>query len=499
MLERTPTRCRRFRIHTNDTKDDVMTQTFYWHDYETWGANPARSRASQFAGIRTDEELNEIGEPLMIYCQPVIDVLPEPEACLITGITPQHAQQHGVIEAEFIKQIHAELNQPGTCGVGYNSLRFDDEFTRHTLWRNFYDPYEREYKNGNSRFDLIDAVRMCAALRPEGINWPLKEDGTPSFKLEHLTAANGIVHEGAHDALVDVRATIALARLLKKAQPKLFDYALSLRDKRKAAAMLSVAEQKPLLHFSEKFPATQYCGAMIIPLALHPVISSNVICYDLNQDPSALLELDVEKIKQRLYTPRDQLPEGVERIALKSVRSNRCPMLAPISLLDEAATQRMAIDRERCRENYDKLKAAGFALVEKIQAVFSANDRELPGDPELSLYSGSFLSPADKALCTKVQRSKPDDLATLSLPFKDKRLTELLFRYRARNFPATLSTAEQQQWQAFVRAKLIDGQDGNTTIASIKQRIAALSPSALNDKQQDVLQSLLAYLNNLTV
>jgi exodeoxyribonuclease-1 len=473
----------------------TMTQTFYWHDYETWGVSPSRSRASQFAGIRTDLDLNEIGEPLMIYCQPTIDVLPEPEACLITGITPQHAQQQGLREVDFIKQIHAELNEPGTCGVGYNSLRFDDEFTRFTLWRNFYDPYEREWKNGNSRFDLIDAVRMCAALRPEGINWPLKEDGTPSFKLEHLTAANGIVHEGAHDALVDVRATIALARLLKKAQPKLFEYALSLRDKRKAAAMLSVAEQKPLLHFSEKFPATQYCGAMIMPLALHPTISSNVICYDLNQDPSALLALDVEEIKQRLYTPRDLLPEGVERIALKSVRSNRCPMLAPVSLLDEAATARMAIDQQRCRRHYDQLKNAGFALVEKLQAVFAPTDRDVSTDPELNLYSGSFLSDADKALCNKVRRAKPEELASFSLTFKDQRLAELLFRYRARNFPETLSAEEQQQWQGFVRGKLIDGNNGSLTIVQIKQRISEINQTNVSDKHKVILDSMDDYLD----
>jgi exodeoxyribonuclease-1 len=474
----------------------TMTQTFYWHDYETWGVSPSRSRASQFAGIRTDLDLNEIGEPLMIYCQPTIDVLPEPEACLITGSTPQHAQQQGLREVDFIKQIHAELNEPGTCGVGYNSLRFDDEFTRFTLWRNFYDPYEREWKNGNSRFDLIDAVRMCAALRPEGINWPLKEDGTPSFKLEHLTAANGIVHEGAHDALVDVRATIALARLLKKAQPKLFEYALSLRDKRKAAAMLSVAEQKPLLHFSEKFPATQYCGAMIMPLALHPTISSNVICYDLNQDPSALLALDVEEIKQRLYTPRDLLPEGVERIALKSVRSNRCPMLAPVSLLDEAATARMAIDQQRCRRHYDQLKNAGFALVEKLQAVFAPTDRDVSTDPELNLYSGSFLSDADKALCNKVRRAKPEELASFSLTFKDQRLAELLFRYRARNFPETLSAEEQQQWQAFVRGKLIDGNNDSLTIVKIKQRIVEINKTNVSDRHKVILDSMDDYLDN---
>ena len=206
-----------------------MATTLYWHDYETFGVDARRDRPAQFAGLRTDEELNEIGEPLNIYCKPALDVLPHPEACLITGITPQLADARGVLEPEFIARIHAEFAQPGTCGVGYNSLRFDDEVTRHTLYRNFYDPYAREWQNGNSRWDLIDLVRMTYALRPEGIEWPLKDDGKPSFRLENLATANNIGHESAHDALSDVRATIGVARLIRNRQPRLYDWLFQLR------------------------------------------------------------------------------------------------------------------------------------------------------------------------------------------------------------------------------------------------------------------------------
>ena len=166
--------------------------TLYWHDYETFGADPARDRPAQFAGQRTDLDLNPVGEPLVVYCKPASDMLPQPEACLVTGITPQLAFQQGIIEAEFIAQIHKELAKPNTCTVGYNNLRFDDEFTRYTLYRNFYDPYAREYRNNNSRWDIIDMARMCYALRPAGIEWPKDEEGVPSFKLENLTQANGL-------------------------------------------------------------------------------------------------------------------------------------------------------------------------------------------------------------------------------------------------------------------------------------------------------------------
>lgn len=109
-----------------------MSTTLYWHDYETSGTDPRRDRPMQFAGLRTDEDLNVVGEPLSLYCRLADDVLPQPDACLVTGLTPARVNREGVAEAEFIGRIVAELGRPGTCGVGYNSLRFDDEVTRGT-------------------------------------------------------------------------------------------------------------------------------------------------------------------------------------------------------------------------------------------------------------------------------------------------------------------------------------------------------------------------------
>ena len=195
----------------NESTEPTLNQaTILWHDYETWGVSPKFDKPSQFAGIRTDLDLNIIGEPEMFYCQPPQDYLPQPEACLVTGITPQKALREGLTEAEFAERIHSLFSQPNTCVAGYNSIRFDDEVTRYLLYRNFYDPYAREWQNGNSRWDIIDMIRACYALRPEGIEWPTVErDGQQvvSFRLELLTKANGIEHEAAHDAMSDVYAT----------------------------------------------------------------------------------------------------------------------------------------------------------------------------------------------------------------------------------------------------------------------------------------------------
>uniref|UniRef100_UPI00036D870E exodeoxyribonuclease I n=1 Tax=Vibrio coralliilyticus TaxID=190893 RepID=UPI00036D870E len=224
--------------------------TFFFFDYETWGTNPAKDRPSQFAGVRTDMDFNIIGEPLVIYCQPPSDYLPSPEAALITGITPQTAASKGLPEPEFIAKINEQLSTPNTINLGYNSIRFDDEVTRYTCYRNFIDPYAWSWQNGNSRWDLLDVMRACHALRPEGINWPENEEGFISFKLEHLSVANGIEHENAHDAMADVIATIEMAKKVKAAQPKLFDYFLSMRHKRKLNELVDIVNMTPLMHVS---------------------------------------------------------------------------------------------------------------------------------------------------------------------------------------------------------------------------------------------------------
>jgi hypothetical protein len=276
-----------------------MANTFLWYDLETFGRDPRRTRIAQFAAIRTDEALDPVGEPISLFCQPADDLLPSPEATMITGITPQQARRDGLREADFFARLNEELSVPGTCAVGYNSIRFDDEFIRFGLYRNFHDAYEREWRNGNSRWDLLDVMRLMRALRPEGMQWPLREDGQPSFKLEHLAEANGVRDGIAHEALSDVRALIGVARKMKTAQPRLWDYALRLRDKRYVSGLLDTINGTPLLHVSGKYPASRHCAALVMPLARHPRIDSRVIVTDLDVDPAHLLALDAEGIAER--------------------------------------------------------------------------------------------------------------------------------------------------------------------------------------------------------
>lgn len=475
-----------------------MTNTLYWHDYETWGEVPAQDRPSQFAGVRTDEDLNIIGEPLMIYCQPAPDLLPKPEACLITGISPQLALEQGLPEYQFIARIHAELSQPGTCGVGYNSLRFDDEVTRYALYRNFYDPYEREWRGGNSRWDLIDVVRMTRALRPDGINWPNYEDGKPCFKLEALTVANGLAHEAAHDALSDVKATIALARLIKTRQPKLYDYAWRLRDKRFASSMIDLASCKPLLHISSRFAGENGNAALVLPLAMHPTNKNSVIAYNLSSDPQALLSLSVDELRLRLYTRTEDLPEGIVRLALKEIHLNKTPMLLPLGMFDDSTAERLGIVRADCERHWHAFHQLSQQeqqqLQRKLYELYSEQNFGARSDPEQMLYDG-FFEDEDRKLIQRVRKLSPEQLAVAELPFRDARLPELLFRYRARNFPASLSATEQERWREFCFRRLTDPAAGASLVLSqLQERVAQLQAQPdLSPERRQLLQALLMY------
>ncbi|RFF26748.1 MULTISPECIES: exodeoxyribonuclease I [unclassified Wenzhouxiangella] len=440
----------------------MSDETFLWHDFETFGADPRRDRPAQFAARRTDTALNPIGEPEVLYCRPADDMLPQPMACLITGITPQTARERGLPENEFAARIFELMSARGTCSVGYNNFRFDDEVTRHLFWRNFIDPYEREWANGNSRFDLIDLMRLARAVRPEGIEWPDYEDGRPSFRLEDLAAANGMDTSQAHDALADVNATIAMARLLKENQPKLWDWALGLRNKNRVTDMLSRGDV--MLHASSRFPALPGCGvAPILPLARHPQIASQWLIWNLNVDPEPFLELTAEELADRYWTPAADLPEGIERVPVKLVRNNRCPMLAPMNVLEAPRAAELGIDLETLDTHAGLLRdRPDFA--ERLGSLFAGRSG-LSGaaDPELDLYGG-FPPRSDRPVVQRVRRLKGEELAALDAPFQDERLNQLLFRYRARIWPETLTAEQRDEWELYRHRRLISDPD----LASIR-------------------------------
>ena len=472
--------------------------TFFWHDYETFGADPRRDRPAQFAGIRTDADLNEIGEPVMIYCRPAPDYLPDPESCLLTGITPQLCLERGLPEHEFAARIEAELARPGTIGVGYNTIRFDDEITRFMFWRNLIDPYAREWQNECGRWDLLDVVRLTYALRPDGIEWPRKEDGSPSLKLEHLSRANGLVHEAAHDALSDVRATIALARLIRQRQPKLFEFALGLRRKDRVAAELRLPATadtaRPFLHASGMFPADRGCLGILWPLASHPTNRNELIAWDLAHDPSELASLDAARIRERLFTRTADLPEGVARLPVKSVHLNKSPMVVGnVNTLTPAMAQRWGIDMERAAAHAEIARA--LPDMSAIWAEVFARPKDAPADVDQDLYGG-FVGNEDRRRLQRLRTLPPQELALARPGFDDERLEELAWRFRARNFPETLDEADRERWEALRVARLMEGEGGGLTFDALFARLDTLGETA-DERGEAILGALYEYAESI--
>ncbi len=459
-----------------------MGNSFLFYDLETFGADPRRTRIAQFAAIRTDEDLNEIEEPIDFLVRPADDLLPSPDATLVTGLAPQRALAEGVPEAEAFARIFEAMSRPQTCTLGYNSLRFDDEFVRYGLYRNFYDPYEREWRGGNCRWDLLDVMRLMHALRPEGITWPQRDDGKgTSFKLEHLAAANGVRVGDAHEALSDVRALIGLARRFRQAQPRLWDYALRLRDKRHVATLLDAVAMEPVLHVSQRYPATRLCAAAVVPITRHPRIESRMIVFDLDADPEVLLRMDSEAIAARLYLRADQLPEGQARIPLKEVHLNRCPAIVRWEHLRAEDFQRLSIDPELARTRAARLREAGPELAEKLRRVYALQREQPVADADAALYDG-FLQDGDKRLFAEVRSTPPEALGARAFGFRDPRLPELLFRYRARNWPHTLDAVERQRWDHFRRQRLADDSaQSELGFTPYFQRIATLRAEHAGD------------------
>lgn len=436
--------------------------TLLWHDYETWGLNPRTVRAAQFAAIRTDTDLNIIGTPCELFCKLSPDFIPHPEAVLITRLNPFEVDKIGLNEAAFFAAINQQMAQPNTCSVGYNNIRFDDEVSRFGFYRNFIDPYAREWQNGNSRWDLLDLVRMTYALRPEGISWPEREPGIPSFRLDQLSVANGIGHDQAHDALADVRATIGLAKIIKQAQPKLYDYYFKFRIKTTAASMMNLISKDILLHISGMYPSSMGCIAPVMPLAIHPKNKNEYLVYDLRHDPARLIEDSVDNICKSLFTPQTQLPEGVERVALKGVHINKSPALAPLSTLSDEQAAKWGIDWQQVnkhRQTLLKVCGLGVGIEKKVTQIYAQGRITTQSDPDSALYEG-FIDNQDRALCNTLLNQADADKPTHQPAFQDSRLQTLLPRYLARNWPENLEPSARDTWEKFCQARLLDGEHG---------------------------------------
>ena len=467
--------------------------TLLWYDLETFGTNPQWDRIAQFAAIRTDGEFREVEPPVAAYCRLTPDYVPQPDACLVTGITPSEVNESGVSERELAALIHHHTIQPGTCTVGFNNLRFDDEFVRALFYRNFYDPYRREYADGNSRWDIIDLVRICHDLRPEGMEWVRDAEGKPVFTLAALAAANHLVHDHAHDALSDVRATIALAKLIHEKQPKLYRYYLSLRKKDEVRRLLNLREMKPIVHSSAMFTSPRGCTSIVLPLSVSPENPNLVITCDLRQDPSEWIDLDAAEIRRRVFTPQGELGDE-PRVWLKGIQINRSPAIAPVGTLEPERAAALAIDIDRCLANAEKIRARRD-VVQTIRAVYSGTNRPVPTDVDLQIYTGDFFPDEDRVNFDLIRAAEPQTLLSQPPHLYDARGPEMVWRYVARNHPELLSSGDKERWKSFCASRLLtpepsSAMDIGTFMRDVKNRISRTDTPA---RDKLILKDLLEY------
>jgi len=485
-----------------------MASSMLWYDLETFGIDSRHDRIAQFACIRTNERLEEIDDPVTLYCKPAMDYLPSPIACEVHGITPQAATELGVLEYDFAFRILQEFSVPATTVVGYNSIHFDDEFIRNLLYRNLFDPYSREYANGNSRWDTINLMRAAHDLRPDGIVWPQDADGTPVFKLEVLAKANGVLHESAHDALSDIRATISLARLVQTRQPRLYSWYFSHRKRESLKPLIDLAARKMLLQTASEYTSAKGCTTFIAPVGMDPANRNQLVAIDLRFNPEELISLTVEEIRQRVFAKAED--RVLPRVPLSRIKLNHCPFLAPASILNKAAEVRLGLDKELCADRLEII-ARNPGLARKLVSVF---DEPIPpndsDDPDASLYSGGFVQDLDRERCTKVHaliaeaRKAGAGLEAVKescyrMKFEDERIPRLMRRLFARNFPETLGPSERLKWRDFCTGRIqLPSREGATELSDYLRLVETrLVDPGLPAPRRAVIHALLDWKRHL--
>lgn len=466
-----------------------MAQTFFFYDLETSGLSAREDRVMQFAGQRTDMDLNPIGESYNLLVALGDDTLPSPDALMVTGISPQKTLDEGYTEAQFAKILQEEIFTEDTIAVGFNSVRFDDEFVRHLFWRNFYDPYSWTWRDGRSRWDLLDVVRMTRALRPDGIEWPVDSEGKATNRLELITKANGVVHDNAHDALADVIALIEVAKLIKSKQPQLFDYLLSIRDKKSVAKLVNLDSKQPFVYVSGRYDSEWNKATIAFPLTSAP--NGNVVVYDLRYDPSDFVKLNDKELAAKIFaTWEERQAEDFVKLPTKVLQYNRCPAVAPLGVLSASdGWQRIGLD-EATIQKHMKILLAHPEFAERLRGIYERKkDYPAAVDPEAQLYDG-FLADRDALRVEAVRNASENELADFHPDFADERLAPLLLHYKARSFPRTLTEPEVATWEERRAARI------HRQLPGFMKSLERIAKTA-DDNQQFMLEELKLWLESV--
>ena len=404
-----------------------MAETFLFYDIETTGLSRAFDQIIEFAAIRTDDGLTEIDRfTATIRLRP--DVIPSPAAMLVNRLSLADCLS-GRSEYDALREIHAQLNRPGTVSIGYNSIGFDDEFLRFAFHRNLLPPYTHQFANGCRRMDLFPMTLMYWLYRRDLIDWP-ELNGTPSLKLEDIGAANHLFSGPSHQALADVEAALRLARLLFK-ETRMWQYLDGCFRKEIDARRI------------EELPVAFSSAAGEHRLAL--LMAGEIGTRQRFQAPVIALGRSVPYPKQSLWLRLD-------RPALRTCRTDtisestwvfRKRAGEPGILLPPAARYMEALEPDR-REEMER----NLAWIRSQPALFEAVAGHhcrfrypfIPGlDPDASLYQTGFWSRADEALCREFHAAPAAEKVLLPQRFAHPEAGLLARRILFRNFEEMLT------------------------------------------------------------
>ncbi|CAL4324385.1 exodeoxyribonuclease I [Buchnera aphidicola] len=413
--------------------------SFLFYDYETFGLHPALDKPAQFACIRTDSDFNVIQKPIVLYCYPPNDYLPNIQSVLTTHISPIHAYKIGMNEFFFSKKIFDIFNVCNTCIVGYNNIQFDDEVTRNIFYRNLLDSYSWCWKQNNSRWDVIKIILACYVLSPNNFEWPKNDFGNISFKLQDLTNVNNITHTNKHDALSDVYATVYLIKLIKKKKPELLNFLFKYRVKNNIKNLIDIQNRIPIIYISNIFGRLRNYTSCIIPIFWNMQNSNMLVFFDLYYNIEDLIEYmkHIANNNIDIYQLR--------KVGINFLYINRCPVLIPINFFSIKKLSCLGINSNIVLKKICLLYK-NILLIEKINIFFTNFKYNYNNtNVDLGIYN-NFFSQKDHYLMKVIHNTEINKLNKKKFFFYDNRLKELFFRLRARNFPEILNIFEKKKW-----------------------------------------------------
>lgn len=467
-------------------------QTFLFYDLETTGLNKAFDQILRFAAIRTDMAFHEIDRhELSVRLRP--DVIISPRA-IMTHRIPVAESLQGIPEYDAVLQIHKWMNAPRTISLGYNTLGFDDEFLRFSFHRNLLPPYTHQYANGCRRMDILPYTVIYRLYSEETLTWP-EIDGRPTLKLEHLSEANNLASGPAHDAMVDVKATVALAELLSKEQ-KIWKFLSGYFDKRidteridelpPASRNISGSHQLGLL-VSHEMGKENFYQAPVISIGSSIPYSNQTLW--LRLDLPELQATTPETVSDSSWVVRKRMGEP--------------PFILPPH---DRYWQRITNERrDFARQNIAWISSHPELFREIIDYHRSFQYPEIPDlDPDAALYQMGFLSSREEALCRRFHEAPFHEKTKMIDQFPRTETRNLAIRILMRNHPGDIAESDKSQWERYMKRvnpkeekdALVDyrGEKRITPEAALTEIASIRREGAIDNEQRRLLEELENYL-----